>query len=298
MAWSPYKVWGGALGATDPVLLNVSGGRTSGFLFRKIVDAYGGALPDSVHPVFTNTGREMDETLDFLHEMERRWGVHIVWVERDFVSPEGFRIVGPNSAARHGDRSPFDDVIERKGFLPNAVTRFCTVELKIRAAANFMKSLGYTRWCSVIGYRADELKRLARAEVRDEKGKDPWYTIAPLVDAGITKRDVVSWWKAQDFDLALASVTGKTPLGNCDLCFLKGAANLAGIARDFPERAEWWVGAEKAMAGRTASGATATFRPPDKITHTQIVDAIARQGTLALGDPEETDGDCFCPEPI
>lgn len=296
MTWSPYRVFGGALGSTDPVLLNVSGGRTSGYLFRKIIEAYDGTLPREVHAVFTNTGREMDETLEFLHEMERRWGVHVTWIEREFSEGAGFRIVGPNSAARHGDRSPFDEVIERKGFLPNAVTRFCTVELKIRAAANYMKSLGSTRWCSVIGYRADELARATRASARDEAGKDPWYTVTPLVDAGVTKRDIVDWWKAQDFDLHLPSVRGKTPLGNCDMCFLKSAANLGGIARDFPPRAQWWVGKERVMLGKSGAASTATFRPPDKITHTQLVDMVSRQGTLALS--EVSDGDCFCPEPV
>lgn len=207
---NPYRVFGGVLGTTDPVLVNVSSGRSSGYMLKMIADAYDGSLPPTVHAVFTNTGREMDESLAFLMAMERHWGIHIVWLERDFKSPDGFRVVGENSAARHGMRSPFDELIERRSYLPNAVTRFCTVELKIRTAANWMKAQGYARWASVVGYRADEMHRLLRAQVRDEAGKDPWYTLAPMVDANVTRRDVVAWWKQQPFDLALRSVNGKT----------------------------------------------------------------------------------------
>jgi hypothetical protein len=148
---------------------------------------YGGQLPPEIHPIFCNTGREMDETLDFVRDMSAHWGVPIVWLERDFETPEGFRIVGHNSAARHGQRTPFDDAIERRRFLPNAVTRFCTTELKVRAATLYMQSLGLERWASVIGYRADEVGRLKRAQKRSESGKDPFYTLAPMVDAGVAR---------------------------------------------------------------------------------------------------------------
>lgn len=291
--WSPYRIFDGALGVTDPVLLSISGGRTSGYLLRMILNAYNGVLPPLVHPVFTNTARELSETYDFLADMQRHWSTNITWIERDFDAPEGFRVVSHNSASRNGE--PFAAVIQKRGFLPNAVMRFCTVELKIRAAANWMKAQGYTRWCSIVGYRADESHRLLKAHARDETGKDPWYTLAPMVDAGVTKRDVQAFWRAQPFDLRLPNLGGKTPLGNCDLCFLKSAANLQGIAREFPERAAWWVEQERLMRGKAKTKAAETFRPPDKITHTEIVAGLARQGDMLSDEPEGID--CFCPEP-
>jgi 3'-phosphoadenosine 5'-phosphosulfate sulfotransferase (PAPS reductase)/FAD synthetase len=292
--WSPYRLFGGALGTTDHVALHISGGRSSGYMLHEVVREYGGTLPPEIHPIFCNTGREMDETLDFVAEMSARWGVPIVWLERDFEAPEGFSIVGHNSAARHGQRTPFDDAIQRRRFLPNAVTRFCTTELKVRAATLYMQSLGLERWASVIGYRADEARRLKRAQKRSESGKDPFYTLAPMVDAGVTRGTVAAFWRRQSFDLRLPNINGKTPLGNCDLCFLKSARTLAGIARLYPDRAGWWTGHEAEAIGKTESPATATFRSPLRVTHTQIVDFVRRQGDLD-DLPDRTEGiDCFC----
>ena len=60
--------------------INVSGGRTSGFLLHQVLQANGG-LPDRTVAVFANTGKERPETLDFIHEMETRWEVDVHWLE-------------------------------------------------------------------------------------------------------------------------------------------------------------------------------------------------------------------------
>ena len=43
-----------------PTVVSFSGGRTSGLMLRRVLDAHGGALPVDVHVVFTNTGKEED----------------------------------------------------------------------------------------------------------------------------------------------------------------------------------------------------------------------------------------------
>ena len=53
-------------------LLHVSGGRTSGLLLYRLLDAYGGRLPPNVRAVFANTGKEHEKTLLFVREMERQ----------------------------------------------------------------------------------------------------------------------------------------------------------------------------------------------------------------------------------
>lgn len=45
---NPYLIHG-------PAILSISGGRTSGFMLRQIIDAHGGKLPADVVPVFCNT---------------------------------------------------------------------------------------------------------------------------------------------------------------------------------------------------------------------------------------------------
>ena len=61
--------------------LNFSGGRSSAFMLRNILDAYGGALPSHIIAVFANTGKEFEQTLDFVHECETRWDAPIIWLE-------------------------------------------------------------------------------------------------------------------------------------------------------------------------------------------------------------------------
>ena len=43
-----------------PFVVSFSGGRTSAFMLRNILDAYGGSLPAQGHVVFANTGKEPD----------------------------------------------------------------------------------------------------------------------------------------------------------------------------------------------------------------------------------------------
>lgn len=56
---APYQIEG-------PALISFSGGRTSAYLLKHILDACGGALPANVIACFANTGKEMPETLDFV----------------------------------------------------------------------------------------------------------------------------------------------------------------------------------------------------------------------------------------
>ena len=56
-------------------MINVSGGRTSGYMLYHLLDACDGELPPDVVALFTNTGEEHDGTLAFLKEMGDRWNV-------------------------------------------------------------------------------------------------------------------------------------------------------------------------------------------------------------------------------
>lgn len=288
----PFRVHGGMLGTIDPCAVHISGGRSSGLMLYRILEAYDFDPPPEIAFMFANTGRERDETLDFVAEMQTRWGARIVWIERDFTPDgPGYRIVSHNSAARHGMRSPFDELIEKRKMLPNVVTRFCTTELKIRAAMAYVRSLGWKLWADVLGYRADERHRLLSAQKRAASGKDaPRYTLAPMVDAEITRREVGTFWAGQPFDLGLDNVENKTPDGNCDGCFLKSAENLGGLYRNHPSRFGWWAGWEKSPI---LDGST--FRNPRKTTtHTQIAEFLSRQGDLLELDAEPSGIDCFC----
>lgn len=218
------------------VQIAFSGGRTSAYMLHQILEANGG-LPGRVEVTFQNTGREMPETLEFVAEVGRRWGVMITWLEYR-AAPPFFEQVGSQAASRNGE--PFEALIERRKFLPNQVARFCTIELKVRTAKRYLRSLGWDYWTNCVGLRADEPHRLNKPAP-----KDRWTVWTPLATAGVSRHDVAAFWRAQSFDLQLANIAGSTPLGNCDGCFLKSEANVAALARDFPDRHAWWERMER-----------------------------------------------------
>ena len=237
----------------SPALISFSGGRTSAYMLKQIIDAYGGNLPTDIIPCFANTGKEMPQTLDFVRDCAERWNVNVVWLEYE---PEGekqrhFRIVSHATASRGGE--PYAALIRRKKYLPNPVTRFCTTELKIRVMRDYALALGWENWTNVLGLRYDEPRRVAKIK----SNRDRWENCAPLYDAKVTKRDVAAFWNGQPFDLRLANVNGKTPSGNCDLCFLKSAGTISALIRDNPELADWWIKLEKEI------GATFRIDRPD-----------------------------------
>lgn len=276
---SPYLI-------TGPALISFSGGRTSGYLLKQILDAHGSLLPENLHVCFANTGKEMPETLNFVQDCSDRWKVPIVWLELDYAEPHDTRIVGHDNASRAGE--PFQALVDRRGFLPNPVARFCTQELKIRRLKTFMHNIvGYDRWTNIVGFRADEPRRLARLE---RPSRDRWLSVAPLATAGITRYDVQAWWNDQPFDLRLPNIHGTTPLGNCDLCFLKGEALIRGIIRDRPHLARWWADTEAGSRAHKPNGAR--FRE-DRPGYAEMLRDAHRQGDLF----HRLDGeslDCAC----
>ncbi len=125
-----------------PALISFSGGRTSAYLLKHVLDAYGGTLPANVIPCFANTGKEMPHTLDFVRDCGDRWRSNIVWLEYDPAgeSHRKFKIVDHESASRHGE--PYEALLCERKYLPNPVTRFCTTQLKIRVLRDYARSLG------------------------------------------------------------------------------------------------------------------------------------------------------------
>ena len=300
-----------------PALISFSGGRTSAYMLRRILDR--GLQPD-VHVLFCNTGKEDDRTLDFVQECAERWRVHVRWLEYrrrylpryrsheaearaakfrnalgfemelppDDVAPglleRGFVEVEYESAARTKDppslRHPFTNLLCATG-IPNATTRLCTTELKIRVMKRWMLLCGYEAWTNVVGIRADEPRRVARMRV---KPPERWENAVPLADAGIAVEDVLSFWRDQPFDLQLANDDELgTYEGNCDLCHLKSDAKKIRIAREQPSSLAWWEKVEEA-AGQV-------FRPRMPYREVRRLALLPE----VRGDDELTDlGDCIC----
>jgi len=274
---NPYKIDG-------PALISFSGGRTSGFMLHNIIQAHGGKLPDDIHVVFANTGKEAPETLDFVHEISQKWDIKIHWLEMYLGKERPIyrtKEVTYETAARNGE--PFEELLDHRKYLPNPVTRFCTSELKIKVMYRFMRKIkGYKDWFNVIGLRYDEPRRVASAM----KQYNTWTNITPMNDAKHTVKDVTEFWNKQNFDLNLTNANGKTPAGNCDLCFLKGMDTTISILKERPEMADWCIKQEQKFGKHSG----ATFRK-DRPNYIKLVDISKSQQNLFNDDDQMT---CFC----
>ena len=278
----------------DPTLISFSGGRTSGFMLYKILEAYDFALPDYVHVVFANTGKEMPETLDFVHKCSVEWNCKINWLELEIAEERPIyrtKEVSYETASRQGE--PFAALIDRKNMLPNPFQRFCTQEMKVNVMKRFMVQKGYKEWNNVIGLRYDEPRRVAKQKGANESGKNKWESLMPLYDARLTLQDVSKFWKDAEFDLSLPSFDGKTLAGNCDMCFLKGKRTLIALAKERPDLADWWIEQEqKVFTSRTTGeSSTATFRK--NMEFIECVNIATKENSQPM--LFEDDGrSCFC----
>jgi 3'-phosphoadenosine 5'-phosphosulfate sulfotransferase (PAPS reductase)/FAD synthetase len=272
----PFKI-------TEPTCISFSGGRTSAYMLWRVLQAHDGRLPAEAVVCFANTGKEDEATLRFVQRVSDEWAVPIVWLEfRD--TEERFEVVSFETASRNGE--PFEALIRKRNYLPNPVTRFCTIDLKIRPIGRYLLSIGMAETkteaenMSMIGMRADEQRRAAKIADKSR---------IPLVKAGITKQDVGDFWRAQPFDLELPNMNGVTMHGNCDLCFLKGGAQILSLVQEKPERAVWWAKMEALALASKPSGAV--FRS-DRPSYAQMAEFAADQGDMF--DPSEEAIACFC----
>ena len=223
---NPYRV-------PRPAVISFSGGRTSGFMLRKILDAYDGRLPSDIAVVYANTGMERPETLDFVDTCAAAWSVTVHWVEYDWDAPHRTRVVDYSTASRNGQ--PYAALIDRKGFVPNVTTKFCSSFLKRDRIDSFTRyRIGLKRWHSVIGLRADEQRRVLRMRARNCGSRTGAHAVLPLADAGVREADVLDWWKREPFDLGIPSYAG-----NCTLCMVKARSKLVRLIREDPTLADW-----------------------------------------------------------
>lgn len=287
-----------------PARIAFSGGRTSGYMLFKIRQAFGNKLPDDVIVTFANTGKECEETLEFVRDCSRNWAVPIRWVEyrrdqdaptvipgkRPLIGCHSFAEVTFETADRTG--TPFETVIDVKAdfrreakdeppVLPNPTDRWCSGELKHRTMDRFMQSLGFEAYTVAVGLRADEPKRVANMRGQSTRRID---YVCPLASAGVVERDVMAFWKSQLFDLKLEHDPELgTYAGNCDGCFLKNSKKLGRLLVERPEFVDWWAEQEE----RTGQ----TFRR-DRENYRKMADRRVR---LAMCERDDDDlGACLC----
>jgi 3'-phosphoadenosine 5'-phosphosulfate sulfotransferase (PAPS reductase)/FAD synthetase len=284
----PFKIDG-------PTCISFSGGRTSAYMLWLALQSNGGRLPIDCVVTFCNTGKEEEATLKFVNDCSINWKIPIVWLEYDWEAENKFHIVTYETASRKGE--PFERVIRHYNLkLPNPVSRWCSGDLKHDTVIRYLKSIGWYNnqdgWDTWLGIRADEQRRAVK--LKDTKAKDQQREMRrlPLVTAGISAKNVGEFWKNNTFDLELPNMNGKTMHGNCDLCFLKPAAQILSLIQEKPERAIWWANMEKLVqdSGNVVGGG-GVFRI-DRPSYAEMLKFSTDQNDMF--DKNEEAIACFC----
>lgn len=293
-----------------PNIISFSGGQTSGYMLRRLMDTESDFLK-RFKVIFCNTGKEHDATLDFVHDVESKWGVPVTWLEYTRIPakdidpllvPEGrkranllkaaaadegahwFREVRYSTAARRFEkRTPFDEMLEWSNCLPNTRTRQCSVQLKVRTRDRFLRANGIGSFNAFIGIRHDESHRALEIMANIDAHEAPKF---PLIEARITKAHVDGFWDGHAFKLNIPNF-----MGNCDLCFLKARWKREAMARREPEAAQWWADWESKFRAKGVTGDGAFFRKGQ--SYEGLIHA-AGQPELALGDEPDEDIPCSC----
>jgi hypothetical protein len=219
-------------------VFHFSGGRTSGMMVMKNYQ------PGDI-VIFCDTTREDDDTYRFVKDFEKYTGIKIVWLTGDWRR----------------------EVIKAEKMIPNKFKRKCTINLKIKKARRYLRSIGWFRYTQFVGFRADEPNR-----VREYKtGWKAVTTVFPLHQDGITKSMVNNFWEPYSWKLQIPSI-----LSNCDLCFLKGYSAIMAIIKDCPSKADKWIEDEE---NKELNPKGYTYHP--KMTMRQLRDkALSDTGTL------------------
>jgi len=219
---------------TKPYLvISFSGGRTSAFMTKWVLDNWKDKYEIIV--VFANTGKEREETLEFVQQCATYFNFNCIWVEA-VTNPQyrkgvSAKVVNYKTASRNGE--PFIAMVAKHG-MPNVNSPICTRELKKNAINAYVRSIGWKKYYTAIGIRADEIDRISPTAKQQR-------LLYPLVSHIPTaKHDINKFWNGQPFDLRL-----KPYEGNCDLCFKKSLRKLMTIVKQNPDLVPWWGELEK-----------------------------------------------------
>jgi len=178
---------------------------------------------------------EMDEIIYTMLDLEQFIGQEIKW-----ISPQ-----------------TFEEVIDKHGsYLPNKMSRFCTVDMKIKPIAQYLFEEGLTPCEMRIGFRANEMRRAKNMIAREEKGvehfkfkvgekngRNKWKTLPyrkvtfPLIEDGIYKDKIESFWKDKPVRFA--------EFNNCVGCFHRSEIFLKHMSNKAPKQFDWFVEQEK-----------------------------------------------------
>lgn len=235
-----------------PLVISVSGGETSSVMADLLMMKWRNSGRKIIN-VFANTGKEREETLSFLNNLDKDLNLNLVWVEASINHGErvgtGFKVVTYETANRTG--SPFEEMIKKYG-IPNQAYPHCTRELKTAPITTYLKSLGLKDYVTAIGYRADEMGRVKWEKAKENK---QYY---PLVETWRANKAMVKdWCNKRAYKLGLSSHQG-----NCDMCWKKSERKLMTLIKDEPNRILWWDKMEQKYSNLIIESRDTINNPP------------------------------------
>lgn len=196
-------------------VISFSGGRTSAYLVNLMRD------DPNARFVFMDTGAEHPATYEFVRNVVKHFGIELTCLRVD-VNPElgkgnGYKVVSIDDIRQ--DLEPWRAMIQKYG-VPYVGGAFCTDRMKLGPFTKFCNdAFGKGNFETWLGIRADEPNRLSP--------KPGIRFLAEISD--FEKRDILNWWKTQDFDLGIDEWNG-----NCVFCMKKSDLKLAAAQRDNP----------------------------------------------------------------
>lgn len=184
--------------------------------------------------------------VEFIGTLEDDIIIHTIFDLEQFIGQKIHWVTGKT----------FDEIIDRgngKKHLPNAISRFCTSEMKTQPLFDWWNK-NFTEPVEVrIGYRANELRRVGNMEKRlnkdgllthrkiigKSKTRNKWGDIAwekpvyPLIEDNIFKDNIEEYWRDKHVRFAY--------MNNCIGCFHRNEMLLKLMSEKFPEKFNWFV---------------------------------------------------------
>jgi 3'-phosphoadenosine 5'-phosphosulfate sulfotransferase (PAPS reductase)/FAD synthetase len=237
--------------------------------------------------VFCNTGQERKETINFLKNMVKYWGINLIVIEGVYSLEMGIGVTYKITDLENLNMTsmPFEEMIEHKNKgvfsgLPSKDAPYCSENLKTLPAKKLCDDIyGVNNYYKAIGFRKEDMpKRISFAEIKEDKQR-----IFPLITdfkKPISQLDLTYWWRKQPFKL---EIHGK--FGNCELCWKKSQKNLIENIRFGTRSIEW----TKKMENKYNS---LMFRGNKSIS--ELVEIASKPYTLEMQLVTEDDTGCVC----
>jgi len=162
----------------------------------------------------------------------------------------------------------FENVIQKHGnYLPNIMSRFCTVDMKIKPIAQWCYENTELPVKMRIGFRANELSRANRMierqvngiedfkfKVGEKNGRNKWKDLPyrqvefPLIKDAIFKDTIENYWKGKPVRFAYQN--------NCVGCFHRSELMLKHMSNKAEKQFNWFIEMEQKNGCTFKSGIT------------------------------------------